>query len=297
VSETAQSEVGAVTHLLLKRARDAFGSAQAIDAQWQALGFTAPPDFTAAIRQYDRFLELLNDATPALHFLPQAPAVGLDSIYVRDASVTCDRGVILCRMGKRLREHEPGAQGAVLRDLGFPVIGSITPPGRLEGGDVLWLDRRTVAVGRGYRTNDAGIAQLRTLLADSVDALMVVPLPHWRGHGDVFHLMSMISPVDGDLAVVYSPLLPVPFREALLDRGISLVEVPDDEFENMGANVLAVAPRRCVMLAGNPVTRTRLERAGADVREYDGEDISRKGGGGPTCLTRPLSRLDRGADL
>ena len=171
-------------------------------------------------------------------------------------------------------------------------MGAIEAPGQLEGGDVLWLDARTVAVGRGYRTNDAGIAQLRALLADDVDEVIVVPLPHWRGAGDVFHLMSIISPVDRDLAVVYSPLLPVPFREHLLERGIELVEVPDEEFDTMGANVLAIAPRRCVMVAGNPVTRARLERAGAEVLEYDGSEISLKGGGGPTCLTRPLRRRE-----
>jgi N-dimethylarginine dimethylaminohydrolase len=154
----------------------------------------------------------------------------------------------------------------------------------------VWLDRRTLAVGRGYRTNDVGIAQLRALLGDAIDELVVVHLPHWRGAGDVFHLMSIISPVDPDLAVVYSPLMPVAFRERLLDRGMTLVEVPDDEFESMGANVLALGSRRCVMLAGNPRTRARLEAAGVDVVEYEGMEISRKGGGGPTCLTRPLRR-------
>ena len=176
--------------------------------------------------------------------------------------------------------------------MGYPIAGRIAPPGLLEGGDVIWLDRRTVAVGRGYRTNDEGIAQLRLLLGDSIDELIVVPLPHWRGPGDVFHLMSMISPVDRDLAVVYSPLMPVTFRETLCARGITLVEVPDDEFETMGANVLAIGPRRCIMVAGNPMTRARLEQAGAQVAEYEGLDISLKGGGGPTCLTRPLQRLD-----
>jgi N-dimethylarginine dimethylaminohydrolase len=127
------------------------------------------------------------------------------------------------------------------------------------------------------------------LLGDSIE-LVVVPLPHWRGEGDVFHLMSIISPVDRDLAVVYSPLMPVPFRERLLDRGIQLVEVPDAEFESMGANVLAISPRRCVALAGNPRTRERLEAAGAEVLVYGGEEISVKGGGGPTCLTRPIAR-------
>jgi N-dimethylarginine dimethylaminohydrolase len=171
------------------------------------------------------------------------------------------------------------------------ILGAIEPPGALEGGDVTWLGDRIVAVGRGYRTNDEGIRQLGALLAPAIDELIVVPLPHWRGSGDVFHLMSVISPVDRDLAVVYSPLLPVPFRERLLDLGISLVEVPDEEFDTMGANVLTVAPRRCVMLAGNPGIRRRLEQAGVEVLEYEGREISLKGGGGPTCLTRPLGCL------
>jgi len=297
VIETAQSEVGVLTRLVVKHARDAFRDAAAIAEQWRALGFTAPPDFAAAVREYDRFLELLSATGTAVDALPPATGVGLDSIYVRDASVVCDRGVILCHMGKPLRQGEPAAQEAMFRAMGYPILGSIAPPGRLEGGDIVWLDRRTIAAGRGYRTNDAGIAQLRELLGDAVDEFIVVQLPHWRGPADVFHLMSILSPVDRDLAVVYSPLMPVSFREQLLDRGLSLVEVPDEEFVSMGANVLALAPRRCVMVAGNPVTRSRLERAGADVMIYDGDHISVKGGGGPTCLTRPLLRTDPPSDL
>jgi N-dimethylarginine dimethylaminohydrolase len=170
-------------------------------------------------------------------------------------------------------------------------MGAIEPPGRLEGGDVVWLGDRTIAVGRGYRTNDDGISQLRTLLGPAIDECLVVPLVHWRGETDVFHLMSMISPVDRDLAVVYAPLLPVPFRERLVDLGYAFVEVPDEEFASMGANVLAIGPRRAVMVAGNPRTRARLEQAGVEGIEYDGREISLKGGGGPTCLTRPIDRV------
>lgn len=287
---TAQSEVGTITRLVLKHARDAFGSPETIAAEWQALNFTAPPDFERAIDEYEHFVDVLRACGADVQMLPRAAGVGLDSIYVRDATVVCDRGVILCSMGKPQRLGEPSAQAAALRARGHPVVGAIQPPGRLEGGDVVWLDERTIAVGRGYRTNDDGIAQLRVLLGDSIDELIVVALPHWRGPGDVFHLMSIVSPVDRDLAVVYSPLLPVPFRERLLTRGICLVDVPDEEFDSMGANVLATAPRRCVMVAGNPATRGRLERAGAQVSEYDGREISLKGGGGPTCLTRPVQR-------
>ena len=178
----------------------------------------------------------------------------------------------------------------VLRDAGVPILGAIGGQGRLEGGDVAWLGPRTLAVGRGYRSNDEGIEQLRTLLGDAIDELIVVPLPHAKGPDDVFHLMSILSPIDLDLALVYSPLMPVPFRETLLERGIRLVEVPDEEFESMGCNVLAVAPRRCLMLEGNPRTRSRLERVDAEVHVFEGEQISAKGAGGPTCLTRPLLR-------
>lgn len=287
---TAQSEVGRVTRLVVKHARDAFINDEAISSQWRALNFTAPPDRAKAVDEYDRFLDLLKSADAEICALPGDHTVTLDSIYVRDASVASDRGVILCGMGKPEREGEPAALAAALQPFGIPIAGAIRYPGRLEGGDVVWLDARTVAVGRGHRTNDEGIRQLRALLGDAIDELVVVPLPYWRGAADVFHLMSIVSPVDRDLAVVYSPLMPAPFRERLLDRAVQLVEVPEDEFTTLGTNVLALAPRMCVMLAGNPRTRAALGRAGAAVFEYEGNEISLKGAGGPTCLTRPLAR-------
>ena len=292
-SMSIQTEYLPLTRVLLKSPRDAFGDERQTAAQWQALGFTAPPDPARAIDEFERFAALLRSLGSDVRLLPHDERTTLDSIYVRDATIACDRGLILCRMGKAMREGEPAAQEAALTQLpgGAPsLLGRIEAPGTLEGGDAFWLDERTLAVGRGYRTNDEGIRQLRALLGDGVD-VVVVPLPHWRGAADVMHLMSLVSPIDRDLAVVYSPLLPVPFREFLLDRGLGLVEVPDEEFESMGTNVLAVAPRRCVVLAGNPRTRERLERAGVEVHEYVGAEISVKGAGGPTCLTRPLMRV------
>lgn len=283
------NEYGRLTRVVVKHVRDAFGSQPHVDAEWRALNYTAAPDVGRASVQHDHFIQRVSSRGAEVLTLPPAPGVGLDAIYARDASVITPRGVVLCGMGKPQREHEPAAQGAALTAWGVEVVGAIAPPGRLEGGDVVWLDDRTVVVGRGYRTNDAGIAQLRSLLGNAVD-VVVVPLPHWRGPADVFHLMSILSPVDDDLAVVYGPLMPVPFREYLQGRGMAFVEVPDDEFERMGANVLALAPRVCVMVTGCPETRRRLEAAGAEVLVYDGEEISLKGGGGPTCLTRPIGR-------
>ena len=284
------SETGVLTRMIVKHAADAFLGADMIDAQWQDLNFTAAPDFGRAVEQYEHFLALVASQGAELVRLERCDDVPIDSIYVRDASLVTPHGVVLCQMGKRQRQTEPRAQGAACRKMGIPIAGEITSPGLIEGGDVVWLDDLTVVVGRGYRTNDEGIRQFRAILGDAINELITVPLPHYRGPSDVFHLMSILSPVDRDLAVVYSPLMPVPFRELLITRGITLVEVPDDEFESMGANVLAIAPRQCVMVSGNPRTRARLEVHGAHVLEYDGSEISLKGGGGPTCLTRPLIR-------
>jgi N-dimethylarginine dimethylaminohydrolase len=178
--------------------------------------------------------------------------------------------------------------GADLVEAGVPIAGRLDAPAQAEGGDTVWLDERTLLVGRGYRTNDAGVQGLRELLP-GVDVI-VFDLPHYHGPGEVMHLMSLVSPLDGDLALVYPPLMPVRLVELLLARGIELVEVPGEEFESMGCNVLALGPRVALALDGNPETRRRLEAAGVDVRVYSGEELSHKGDGGPTCLTRPLER-------
>jgi N-dimethylarginine dimethylaminohydrolase len=284
------NEIARLRQVVVKHPDDAVRDRAAVAAEARALRYLGAPDLDAAREEYAAFHRLLADAGAEVFRLPRAGGVGLDSIYVRDASMVSPAGLILASMGKAERWGEPAAQRQAFEARGWPVAGAIEPPGRLEGGDVVWLDERVVAVGRGYRTNDAGIAQFRAILGDTIDALVEVPLPHWRGPADVFHLMSIISPVNQRLAVVYARLLPVPFRERLVDLGFEFVEVPDEEFESMGANVLALAPGKCVMLDGNPRTRARLEQAGADVHVYRGLEISVKGGGGPTCLTRPVRR-------
>jgi N-dimethylarginine dimethylaminohydrolase len=288
-----QSEAGRLVAVAVKPVRDAFHSDRALAQQWRDLGYVARPEFSAAVVEYARFVGLLETAAVEVLCLPAHETDGLDSLYARDAAIVCDAGVILCNMAKPQRTSEPGAHEAAYRAAGIPIHGRIEGDGRLEGGDVCWVDPRTLAVGRGYRTNDAGIRQLADLLRGRVDELIAVPLPHWRGPDDVFHLMSIVSPIDRDLFLVYAPLVPVPFREALLARGIELVSVPDGEFATLGCNVLALAPREVLMVAGNPETRTRLEHVGVTVHEFSGREICLKGGGGPTCLTRPLQRVLR----
>ena len=285
-----QIEVGRLERVFLKHTKDAFPPEDLLSTQWKELGYHREPDRSRAADEHDALIDLLETLGAEVELFPPHPDTSMDSMYVRDASILTDGGMILCNMGKRARRPEPKAQEETLLHMGIPVLGRIMGDGRLEGGDLIWLDHNTVVVGRGYRTNNEGIRQLTKLLGDCTEDVVVVPLPHWKGPSDVFHLMSIISPIDVDLALVYSPLLPIPFREFLLSRGISLVEVPKGEFDTMGCNVLTVAPRVCVMLEGNPETLKRLEGSGVEVHTFRGEEISAPGEGGPTCLTRPLLR-------
>ncbi|HXW96428.1 MAG TPA: arginine deiminase family protein [Gemmatimonadales bacterium] len=280
----AQSMVAPLRRVLVRRPDAAFGSAD--PAIWH---YTAAPDLAAAQAEHDALVAVLSDAGAEV-LLHDAPLDGLaDAIYVHDPVLVTDRGAILMRMGKPLRRGEEEAIGRRLEQGGVPIHYRLRGDALGEAGDCLWLDRHTLAVGVGFRTNHRGIDQLREALGPEVE-IVPVELPYFTGPDACLHLMSFISMLDEDLAVVYPPLLPVPFWQLLQSRGIARVEVPDAEFPTMGANVLALGPRRCLMLEGNPVTRRRLEGAGCEVLTYRGREISLKAEGGPTCLTRPVWR-------
>lgn len=285
-----QSEYLKLKSIFLKRAEDAFLSKELISTQWQKLNYLGRPDFDKAIAEYTVFEKIFTELGVEVHYFPADDRLTLDSVYCRDASIATEHGMILCRMGKAARADEPASQGKIFRKTGIPILGEIVSPGTLEGGDVAWLDEKTLAVGHTYRTNEEGIRQLKNLLAPLDVQVIEVSLPHYKGPNDVFHLMSVLSPVDKDLAVVYSPLMPIKFRNQLLTRGFELVDIPEEDFESLGCNILAVAPRICLMVSGNPKTRKLLEKAGCEVLEYKGKHISLMGGGGPTCLTRPMLR-------
>lgn len=284
------SETGKLHTVFIKRPEDAFLNDAVISAQWQELNFLSKPDFNRAVQEFHTFEQLLGKQANELLYLPQDDTVTLDSIYCRDAALATDFGMIICNMGKPTRRNEPAAEQKLFEQLNIPVLGAIQAPGTLEGGDVAWIDHKTLAVGHTYRTNEEGIRQLRQLVEPRGITIWVASMPHYKGSSDVFHLMSVFSPVDKDLAVVYSPLMPIAFRNGLLERGYTLVEVPDSEWDSMGCNVLAIAPRTCIMVAGNPETKKQMVQAGCIVYDYQGDEISLKGGGGPTCLTRPLLR-------
>lgn len=257
-------------------------------ASWERYGWHRQPDTTKAIEEHERFRSILADAGAEV-ILSQTPVPGdPDAIYAYDPLLLTDEGSILLRPGKEGRRAEPEALTHDVGAAGIPIAGRIQEPGTAEGGDLCFLDEHTLLAGIGYRTNEAAIEQLRGLLP-GVDVL-AFDLPHLGGPSECLHLMSFLSPLDADLVVAYPPLMPVRLLQHLYARGVQIVEVPEQEFSSMGPNVLALGPRDALALAGNPETERRMQAAGVAVRTYAGDEISRNGDGGPTCLTRPLLR-------
>jgi N-dimethylarginine dimethylaminohydrolase len=277
--------VAPLRRVLVKRPDEAFGAAD--PERWH---YTARPLLDAARREHDAFVEILREDGCEIIYHESAPPDCADAIFTHDPAIVTDAGAIMLGMGKPARGDEPAALARMFSKLGVPILDSLRGEARAEGGDLLWLDPETLAVGLGARTNEAGLHQLEQALEPLGVAVVPVPLPESDDPLACLHLMSCISLVDDDLAVVFLPLLPGQFVRLLERRGCHLVEVPDKELATMGPNVLAVGPRNCVMLQGNPITQRRLRTAGCRVRTYVGDEISLKAEGGATCLTRPILR-------
>jgi N-dimethylarginine dimethylaminohydrolase len=280
---------GALKKVAVRRPADSFVSDAKLDAEWKDLNYHSRPDLQNSIREFEAVEAVLKAAGAEVIALPSADGLTLDAIYTHDALVVTPRGLVRPRMGKPQRRKEAAVNGAALEKLGIPIAGEISGEGKVEGGDLVWIDGQTLLAGVGYRTNLEGVRQLQALCGSEVEVKWF-DLPHYKGKRDVFHLMSVLSPLDKDLAVVYPPLMPVRLVEFLEERGIEFIEVPDAEFPSMGCNVLALGPRHALMVDGNPETLKRMKAKGVRVEVVSGADICRKGEGGPTCMTRPLVR-------
>lgn len=286
-----QSMVNKIQSVLIKRPSKAFISQENLNNSYEKFRYFGCPDYEKSITEYRNFENIITENIENVYYLPKDDRTGLDSIYTHDPLKITQKGAIYFPMGKVLRSKEYEATEEILKSLGIPTLGYIKSPGKMEGGDVVWLDEKTVAIGRGYRTNDEGIRQFKELVKDFVDDFIIVPMPHGDGEDACLHLMSIISMVAEDLAVVYSKYMPVFFRELLITRGIKLIEVSDKEYDYLGSNVLALAPRVCVILDGNPEIKQKLLNEGCTVYAYEGHEMSYKGTGGPTCLTCPILRI------
>jgi dimethylargininase len=271
--------------VIVRRPDTAFGEAD--PAAWH---YTAQPDLQRAQAEHDGLAALLRESGVEVLYHDEEQPGCADAIFTFDPALVTDAGAVLLAMGKALRRGEEEALGRRLEAAGVPIMTRLEDDARAEGGDLLWVDAETLAVGQSFRTNAEGLRQLREALGPLGVTVLPVQLPYYTGPEACLHLLSLISIVDEKLAVVYLPLLAVPFVQELERRGFELIEVPEAEFATMGPNVLAVGPRDCVMLEGNPVTQSRLQAAGCHVRTYRGEEVSLKAEGGPTCLTRPVLR-------
>jgi dimethylargininase len=283
-----QSMIAPLRRVLVRRPDEAFAGAD--PARWH---YTARPDLEIARREHDGLVALLREAGAEVVYHDEPQPEHADAIYVYDPAIVTERGAIVLRPGKRLRRGEEGPLGRRLEALGVPVYYTLRGEACAEGGDLLWVDEDTLAVGLGFRTNAEGLRQLKEALAGLGVKVVPVELPYYTGPEACLHLLSLISVVDHRLAVVYPSLLSVPFWQYLRnEHGFRFIEVPPEEFATMGPNVLALAPGRCVILEGNPVTQARLTEAGCEVLTYRGNEISLKAEGGPTCLTRPILRRE-----
>ena len=278
----AQSMSAPLLDVLVKRPGAAFGAAFDDPAH----GFLHPVDLDLARRQHDAFVDVLTGLGPTVHVL-EDETDDPDLVYTFDPLLVIDRGAVPLRPGKPNRAGEPAILEAWMGDAGIPTAGRIEAPGTIEGGDTLWLRPDLFCIGRTLRTNDEGARQLAAIVGGDV---RIFDVPYWRGPAELIHLMSVISPVADDLAVVYLPLLPVGLWALLGELGIRMVEVPDEEFPTLGCNVLAVRPGVVILAEGNPRTSAALAAAGCEVHTYPATEIGINGSGGPTCMTRPILR-------
>lgn len=281
----SQSMVAPLRSVLVKRPDENFAVADPV-----AWHYTARPDLARAQAEHDALVALIRDAGSEIIYHDTNQPERADAIFTFDPALITDAGAVMLSMGKEMRRGEEAVMARRFEELGIPILFALHEDARAEGGDLLWVDHDTLVVGQGFRTNSAGLCQLRAALEPLGVTVIPVELPYYTGPEACLHLLSMISMVDEKLAVVYPSLMAVSFWQELKRRGIQMIEVPDEEFASMGPNVLALAPRRCLMMEGNPRTRHLLEEAGCSVITYTGNEISLKAEGGPTCLTRPLWR-------
>lgn len=284
------SMTGRIRTVMIKKPETAFISQEHLNREWQKFNYLDSPVYPDVLKEYDIFEKVLRQHVDRILYLPRSDTVGLDSIYSHDSLKVTRKGAVYFNTGKELRRMESFEAQKILEASGVPTLGRIHAPGLMEGGDVVWINERTVAIGLGYRTNMAGIEQFKILTRDLIDEYIVVPMPHADGRDECLHLMSLISMVNPNLAVVYSRYIPVVFRQSLLDRGMELIEVNDTEYANLGSNVLALAPDTCLIMEGNPEIKKALESKGCEVYTYPGRNLSFYGTGGPTCLTCPVWR-------
>jgi N-dimethylarginine dimethylaminohydrolase len=277
--------VAPLRRVLVKSPAEAFG--RAFDDP--ANGYLHRVDLSAAQRQHAELVGLLERLGVAVDRLAdeiESP----DLVYTFDSAVVTERGAIILRSGKATRLGEEAVVETWFRRAGIPIVGAIAAPGTVDGGDFLWLRRDLLCVGRSLRTNEGGIAQLRTML-NGVD-VRAFDVPYTGGPAECLHLLSVISPLRDDAAAVYLPLLPAGLYRLLEVLGTRLIEVPGEEFATLGCNVLAVRPGVVIAVAGNPRTRAALLAAGCEVHTFEAGEIGINGSGGPTCLTLPIERRE-----
>jgi N-dimethylarginine dimethylaminohydrolase len=250
-------------------------------------------DPAKAAAQHEALTRMVANSGATVEWIEDRADGLADSVFTHDPSLMTNRGALILSMGKALRHPEPALHEETYKRLGIPVLGRVEAPGQVEGGDCVWIDDRTLAIGRGVRTNQAGIQQVSNILSPLGVEVYGFDLPLWQGEEACLHLMSVISPLADDLALVFAPLLPAAFYQMLRARGIALVDGDAGEFHasnGLSLNVLPTSPRQVIAVAGFPKTKAAMEAAGCTVETFEADALCIACEGGPTCLTRPILR-------
>ncbi len=280
--------VSPLRRVLVKRPGEAMAGADPT-----AWNYATPLDLEKIQADHDGLAKLLQDSGAEVLFLDHDPEHLADLVFTHDPSLVTSEGAIIFRMGKLARRGEDEHHREFYDSIDVPILGTIEEPGTVEAGDCVWIDDKTLAVGMGFRTNPAGVAQLQALLTPLGVRVEAFDLPVYTGAAACLHLMSIMSMLDHDLALVFEPMIPVRLHKLLAERGVQCLAAPADEFTKsatLSLNVLALSPRKCIGVAGNDKTAELMVNAGVDLTNFVGDELCLKAEGGPTCLTRPILR-------
>jgi N-dimethylarginine dimethylaminohydrolase len=288
----AESMYDKLESILIKSPEDAFLNQKHIDENYEKFNYLGRPIYENVLSDFASFEAILKENVRNIYYLPKDSTVGIDSIYAHDPLEVTEKGAIYFQMGKDLRKSEPEATRKYLESIGIPTFERLKGSGTMEGGDLLWVDKKTVAIGLSDRTNEEGIRQFRDIMGEMVDEVIPVPLPYdLSGKKKVMHLSGAIHIVAKDVAVIYPRYMPAKFRSYLKERGFNFIEVSEAEKKTKGTNVLSLSPKKCMMVRGNKGVKSGIEEHGIEVLEFNGADLNIKGDGGPTCLTAVLLRV------
>jgi N-dimethylarginine dimethylaminohydrolase len=245
------------------------------------------PNYARAVQQHDALVTAYRVAGVAVTYVEPAVApASPNQIFCADLFAMTPEGAILARPASTVRAGEERWVARRLADMGVPILATLTGQAVFEGADLLWLDRRTAAIARGLRSNQAAIEQIGALLGRMGVELLPFDLPF-----GTMHLMGLLRIFDRDLAVAWPRRTPFTLVRALEARGYRVHFLPEEASpaQNTAFNCVTLGPRKILMVAGHPTTQRFFEALGVTVTAQPADELA-KAAGAIGCLTGIVAR-------